>query len=111
MRSSSYGRDWRVGVTGMYGRETVMLRVEGHAMAPEFEDGSWVWADPDEPMAAGRFVAVAEADGRGTLVRLLVEEEDRLLLRALDPAFADIEFDEDLQWGLHGVVVFKGKRP
>ena len=62
-------------------------------------------------MAPGRFVAVAEADGNGILVRLLVEEEGQLLLRALDPAFPDIEFDEDLQWGLRGVVVFKGKRP
>ena len=54
-------------------------------MAPRVRVGDYVWIDPAEPAAHGRFVAVRDP-GRGeeTVVRLLIERDGRRILRALD---------------------------
>ena len=59
----------------MFGRETFIVRTAEDAMAPRVRAGDYVRADPDEPAADGRFVAVRDP-GRGgeTVVRFLVAE-------------------------------------
>ena len=44
----------------MFGRETIIVRIAEDAMAPRVRAGDYVWVDPDEPAADGRFVAVRD---------------------------------------------------
>ena len=66
-------------------------------MAPRGRAGDYVWVDPDEPAADGRFVAVRDP-GRGgeTVVRLLVER------------FPERTVDAGNETDIRGVVVFVG---
>ena len=93
----------------MFGRETFIVRVAEDAMAPRVRAGDYVWTDPDEPAADGRFVAVRDP-GRGgeTVVRLLVEREGRRLLRALDERCPERTVDAGNETDIRGVVVFVG---
>ena len=93
----------------MFGRETFIVRIAEDAMAPRVRAGDYVWIDPDEPMADGRFVAVRDP-GRGgeTVVRLLVECDGRRTLRALDERFPERTIDAENETDIRGVVVFVG---
>ena len=44
----------------MFGRDTFIVRIAEDAMAPRACEGDYVWIDPDEPVADGRFVAVRD---------------------------------------------------
>ena len=78
-------------------------------MAPRACEGDYVWIDPDEPAADGRFVAVRDP-GRGgeTVVRLLVERDGRRILRALDGRYPERTVDAGNETDIRGVVVFVG---
>ena len=93
----------------MFGRETFIVRIAEDAMAPRVQVGDYVWIDPDEPMADGRFVAVRDpARGGETVVRLLVEREGRRILRALDERCPERIVDADNETDILGVVVLVG---
>ena len=47
-----------------YGPDTFFLRMADTSTSPRFEDGDFLWVDPDEPAEDGRFVAM---DGRRVL--------------------------------------------
>ena len=93
----------------MFGRETFIVRVAEDAMAPRIRAGDYVWVDPDEPAAHGKFVAVRDP-GRGgeTVVRLLVERDGRRVLRALDEGCPERIVDAENETDIRGVVVFVG---
>jgi len=93
----------------MFGRETFIVRVAEDAMAPRVRAGDYVWIDPDEPAADGRFVAVRDP-GRGgeTVVRLLVERDGRRYLRALDERCPERTVTACNETDIRGVVVFVG---
>ena len=93
----------------MFGRETFIVRVAEDAMAPRVRAGDYVWVDPDEPAADGRFVAVRDP-GRGgeTVVRLLVERDGRRYLRALDERWPERTVDASNETDIRGVVMFVG---
>ena len=93
----------------MFGRETFIVRIADGAMAPRVRAGDYVWIDPDEPMADGRFVAVRDpARGGETVVRLLVERGGRRALRALDERIPERAIDAGNETDIRGVVVFVG---
>ena len=93
----------------MFGRETFIVRIADDAMAPRVRAGDYVWVDPDEPAADGRFVAVRDP-GRGgeTVVRRLVERDGRRFLRALDARVPERSVDAGNETDIRGVVVFVG---
>ena len=93
----------------MFGPETFIVRIAEDAMAPRVRAGDYVWIDPDEPMADGRFVAVRDsARGGETVVRLLVECDGRRTLRALDERCPERTVDAGNETDIRGVVVFVG---
>ena len=92
-----------------YSADAVTLRVDDDALAPWFRRGDFVWADPDVLAAPGRVVAVRAAAGKGTLVRLLVEDGGERVLRALDPGYPDLPYDDAAECRLIGTVVFTGE--
>lgn len=68
---------------GCSGGEVFALRVLGHDMAPEFNDGEIIVIEPDGLLKDGAFV-LAELDDGWTL-RQLCRCADGWLLRALNP--------------------------
>ena len=94
-----------------FGPETFFLRVRGHAMAPLFVDEDWVWVDPDEPAADGRYVAVRDPEAGTPQVRLYLVRDGRRFLRALDPDVPKRELTRDNETDLLGTVVFRGNVP
>ena len=81
----------------MFGRETFIVRVAEGAMAPRVRAGDYVWVDPDEPAADGRFVAVRDPERGG-----------RRSLRALDARCPERTVDAGNETDIRGVVVFVG---
>ena len=78
-------------------------------MAPRVREGDYVWIDPDEPAADGRFVAVRDpARGGETVVRQLIERDGRRILRAFDECCPERTVDADNETDIRGVVVFVG---
>ena len=93
----------------MFGREAFIVRIAKDAMAPRVRAGNYVWIDPDEPAADGRFVAVPDpARGGETVVRLLVERDGRRTLRTLDERCPERPIDAGNETNIRGVVVFVG---
>ena len=93
----------------MFGRDTFIVRIAEDAMAPRIREGEYVWVEPYEPAADGRFVAVRDPRRGGeTVVRLLVERDGRRTLRALDERCPEHTIDTDNETDIRGVVVFVG---
>ena len=93
----------------MHGRDTFVERAADGGAAPRVPEGGWVWVDPDEPADPGRLVAAwADAAESATIVRLMVAEDGRRLLRALGEGFPDIELTRDNETMIRGAVVFVG---
>ena len=90
--------------------DTVTLRLDDNGMAPRFRCGDFVWANPGVVAKPGRVVAVRNAGGDGAMVRLLaVDDGNARVLRALDPAYPDLAYDEGVEARLIGTVVFWGE--
>ena len=67
------------------GAEVFALRVLGHSMAPEFEEGEIIVVEPDGALRDGCFV-LAQLDGEW-IFRQLCRDGACWSLRALNPAF------------------------
>ena len=94
----------------MHGPETFIARAADDGASPRVARGDWVWVDPDEPADHGRLVAVwADGTEPATLVRLMVVEGGRRVLRALEAGFADIEVTRENETMIRGTVVFAGR--
>ena len=93
----------------IFGSETFIVRVAEDAMAPRVRVGDYVWVDPDEPAADGRLVAERDP-GRGgeTVVRLLIERDERRILRALNDRCPGRTVDAGNETDIRGVVVLVG---
>ncbi len=91
---------------GCSGGESFALRVLGEDMLPEFREGDIIIVEPDGALKDGCFV-LARPGGEWTL-RQLVKRGEGWLLRALNPARADVPEVElaDLS-AVHGLVIQK----
>lgn len=72
--------------SGCSAGEPFALRVIGHSMAPEFNEGDVIIVEPDGAVREGCYV-LAQLDGEHTLRRLSRCDEG-WQLEALNPAFA-----------------------
>ncbi len=71
------------------GAEPFVLRVLGDSMMPEFEEGAIIVIEPAGVVESGCFV-IAQHEGE-YLLRQLVIENDRWLLRALNERYPTVE--------------------
>ncbi|NWG73448.1 MAG: S24 family peptidase [Rubrivivax sp.] len=85
------------------GGESFALRVIGHSMAPEFNDGEIVIVEPEGLARDGSFV-LALHDGEW-IFRQLRGDGTRWWLHALDPAWPDLPIP-DLS-AVRGVIIQK----
>lgn len=92
-----------------FGLDTFVLRLVGDAMAPVFRAGELIYVDPDVPAESGRFVAMRHEGTGTTLVRRIVEEDGRQVLRAQDSDVPDCGFGAEMGTSFLGVVVFAGR--
>ena len=92
----------------MHGHDTFVVRVEDDAMVPAFHDGDYAWVDPDEFAADGRFVGVRDLRTGKTVVRRIVREGGRVVLRTLNPPRVERELVGDEEMQIEGAVVFVG---
>lgn len=81
--------------------EPYALRVLGDSMAPEFWDGCIVIVDPGAAPAHDAFVIVET--GGEVILRQLVIDGERRLLRPLNPAYPTLEWPPPHR--LRGVIV------
>jgi SOS-response transcriptional repressor LexA len=85
------------------GGESFALRVIGHSMAPEFDDGEIVIVEPEGLARDGSFV-LAQHDGEW-IFRQLRGDGTRWWLHALNPAWPDLPI-ADLS-AVRGVIIQK----
>ncbi len=85
-----------------------MVPVGDDAMGPCIARGDFVWVDPDEPAVDGSVVLFGH--GESAVVRLLVAEGGRRVLRALGGDRPGIVVDADNETDIRGVVVFSGRK-
>ena len=91
------------------GPDTFVLRVAGESMAPRFQDGEFIFVDPDPPPEHGSYVVVRRADGTAAATfKQLIEEDGRRYLKAVNPDWPDRIVEADAQAVVCGTVVFKG---
>jgi SOS-response transcriptional repressor LexA len=91
------------------GKGTFVLRVKGQSMEPRFQDGEYIFVDPELAADNGRFVVVRLEDTHEATFKQLIVESGRMYLKALNPDWPTriIEVTEDAF--ICGVVVFKGE--
>jgi SOS-response transcriptional repressor LexA len=92
-----------IGETACSGGESFALRVLGQSMAPEFAEGEIIIVEPDGLARDGSYVLAWHADE--WTFRQLCRADDRWVLHALNPAFADAAL-ADLS-AVRGVVIQK----
>ena len=91
-----------------FGPETFVLGMAGASMEPRFLDGDYLYVDPDEPAEPGCYVAVGGGEAGATTLRLLVEEDGRRVLRALNPGWPEWILVAGNETMILAVVVFAG---
>ena len=90
------------------GPGTFALRVAAASMAPRFQVGDMIFADPGSVPAAGSFVVVRDSAG-AAILRQLGEEAGRRYLTAANPDWPN-RIVEATGAEVLGVVVFRGTR-
>ena len=91
-----------------FGRETFLIRMEGHSMTPRFDHGDYLWVDLDERALPGRVIAITDPETGEPTARLMAEVDGRRVLRALCADWPEIVLDSDNEAMILGVVVFAG---
>lgn len=89
---------------GCSGGESFALRVIGHSMAPEFNEGEIIVVEPDGALRPGCFV-LAQLDGEWLFRQLLPRGDGLWCLHALNPAWADLPLPDVA--AVRGVVIQK----
>ena len=92
------------------GPRAFVVRAVGDAMSPDVRDGDQVQVDPDVPIEVGRVVALRGRRAGRALVRRVVEQNGRLVLRGTQPGIPDRQLDADAEAAILGVAVFAGRR-
>jgi SOS-response transcriptional repressor LexA len=88
---------------GCSGGESFALRVLGHSMAPEFNEGEIIIIEPDGALRDGSYV-LAHVQGEWTF-RQLARTGVGWCLRALNPAYAEQALPD--LGAIHGVIIQK----
>jgi DNA polymerase V len=84
--------------------EPFALQVHGDSMEPEFKHGCVIVVDPGAVVRHESFVVAKNADG--LIFRQLIIDEDRYILRPLNPVYDEEEID-----GLHMVTGLVVQQP
>ena len=92
-----------------YGRDGFVIRMAGSSMEPFYRDGDFLYVDPDEPAADGRFVGVEDAETGERTIRQYFESEGRRVLRAARGDWPEVVLDRETTTMILGVVVFEGR--
>ena len=88
---------------GCAGGESFALRVLGHSMAPEFNEGEIIIIEPDGLATDGSYVLAWHA--HEWIFRQLLREASGWRLHALNPAFADVALPD--LGAVRGVIIQK----
>ena len=80
-----------------------VIRVKGDSMAPRIEDGDLILVDYAKEPRPGNTV-VASVNG-GVVVKKYLRQEGRVVLKSLNPQYADIEIKETDQFEIKGFVL------
>jgi DNA polymerase V len=80
-----------------------VIRVRGDSMTPRIEDGDLILVDYAREPRPGNIV-VAAING-GVVVKKYLRREGRVVLKSLNPQYADIEVKETDQFEIKGVVL------
>lgn len=89
-------------------RNLYALSVEGPAMEPRFREGETIYVDPNERAEHSRFIIVAH-DGETPVLRQLVMEGKRKMLKAINPSWPAQIQPMPSDAIICGVVVVKGE--
>ena len=90
--------------TGCGGGEVFALRVIGHSMAPEFNEGEIIVIEPDGDLRDGRYV-LARHDDEWIFRQLRARPDGGWQLHPLNPAWPDLPLPG--LHAVHGVVIRK----
>ena len=80
-----------------------VIRVKGDSMAPRIQDGDLILVDYIKEPRPGNIV-VATVNG-GVVVKKYLHREGRVVLKSMNPQYADIEIKETDQFEIKGVVL------
>ena len=80
-----------------------VIRVKGDSMAPRIQDGDLILVDYIKEPRPGNIV-VATVNG-GVVVKQYLRREGRVVLKSMNPQYADIEIRETDQFQIAGVVL------
>lgn len=87
------------------GGEVFALRVVGHSMAPEFNEGEIIVIEPGGALRDGSYVLARDA-GEYVFRQLLARADGGWTLHPLNPAWPDRPLAEGLA-AVHGVIIQK----
>ena len=103
-----YGTEW-LACPVACSEETFVLRVRGTSMEPRFHEGELIFVDPHAPAAHGKYVVVRLGGSNEVTFKLLIAEEGRRYLEALNPDWPNRIMEVDKDTHICGVIVFKGE--
>lgn len=93
-----------------HGNHTLVLRVRGESMEPEYRDGDWIFVDPDRHPENGDHVVVRLDEEEEATFKKLVIEGGETYLVALNPAWPNRIIKIDGRPAtIVGTVIFSGK--
>tara|TARA_R110001592_G_scaffold355031_1_gene655230 strand:+ start:9857 stop:10534 length:678 start_codon:yes stop_codon:yes gene_type:complete len=103
-----YGTEW-LACPVACSEETFVLRVRGASMEPRFREGELIFVDPHAPAEHGKYVVVRLSGSNEVTFKLLIAEEGRQYLEALNPDWPNRIIAVDKDTYICGVIVFKGE--
>jgi len=79
------------------------------SMEPPFQDGEYIFVDPDVAADNGKFVLVRLEDTQEAAFKQLIIESGRMYLKALNPDWPTRIMEVTENAFIYGVVEFKGE--
>jgi SOS-response transcriptional repressor LexA len=95
---------------GEASEDTFALRVRGISMEPRFREGEIIFVDPNVQPSHGKFVVVHPYGQPEAILRQLIIEGDRQVLKALNSDWPEPVIEIDERTTLCGTVIFKGEQ-
>jgi SOS-response transcriptional repressor LexA len=91
-------------------QKAFVLHVQGRSMAPKFNEGDFLFVDPDVIPQHGQYVVVQKRGSKEATFRQLIVEEGKEFLTALNIDWPDRITTLDKRTSICGVIVFKGEK-
>ena len=99
--------DWIECPKKRHGSRTVALKVSGESMEPDYQNGDFIYVDPDVVAVHGKDVVVRLVERNEAALRRLVVESDLRYLKTLNPNWPDKFIHIPADARIVGVVVGK----